>query len=94
MKGILPKDKEAHAKKLMELEAEFTRSEAKVEGLRLQRKHLGDLLADVRQTTQSREPNRFRDLQTRFAGAGLSAADWEMFRMVFKGDVEHVINGP
>ena len=92
MKGILPKDKEAHAKKLMELEAEFTRSEAKVEGLRLQRKRLGDLLADVRQTTQSREPNRFRDLQTRFAGAGLSAADWEVFRMVFKGDVEHVIN--
>jgi hypothetical protein len=92
MKDILPKNKEAHAKKLMELETEYNRSEGKVEGFRLKRKHLTDLLADVKQTTQTREPNRFRDLQIRFAGTGLTATDWEAFRMAFKGDVETIIN--
>jgi hypothetical protein len=47
MKEILPKNKEAHANKLAELEAEYTRAESKIEGLRLRRKHLSDLLADV-----------------------------------------------
>jgi ABC-type lipoprotein export system ATPase subunit len=86
MKEILPKDKEAHANKLVELEAEYKRAESKIEGLRLRKKHLTDLQADVQQTTQSREPNRFRDQQTRFVGAGLSVGEWDAFRMEFKGN--------
>ena len=91
MKEILPKDKEAHAKKLVELENAFNQAETKVESLRLRRKHLTDLLADAQQTIQSREPNRFEDMKRRFAGAGLSAAEWEEFRMFFKGNVQQVI---
>src|SRR5208282_2094021 len=86
MKDILPKNKEAHANKLVELEAEYKRAESKIEGQRLRRKHLMDLQADVQQTTQSREPNRFRDQQSRFLGAGLSATEWDAFRMEFKGN--------
>jgi ABC-type lipoprotein export system ATPase subunit len=91
MKEILPKNKEAHANKLVELEAEYKRAESRIEGLRLRKKHLTDLQADVQQTRQSREPNRFRDQQNRFVGAGLSAAEWDSFRMEFKGVPEQII---
>jgi len=91
MKDILPKDKQAHAAKLVELEAEYKRAESKVEGLRLRNKHLGDLLLDVGQTTQTREPNRLRDQKNRFLGAKLSDADWEAFRMEFVGDPAQII---
>lgn len=47
--------------------------------------------ADAQRTIQSREPNHFEDMKRRFAGAGLSAAQWEEFRIFFKGDVQHVI---
>jgi ABC-type lipoprotein export system ATPase subunit len=91
LKEMLPKDKEAHAKKLAELEEACTRSESAIEGLRLRRKHLTDLLTDVQQTVQSREPARFHELQRRFTGAGLSSAEWEAFRMSFAGDVNQII---
>ncbi|HET6844347.1 MAG TPA: AAA family ATPase [Candidatus Angelobacter sp.] len=91
MKEILPKDKQVHADKLVLLEAEYKRAESKVEGLRLRKQHLTDLLADVQHTTQTREPNRFREQQSRFVGAGLSAADWDAFRMEFEGNPVQLI---
>ena len=91
MKGILPRDKEAHANNLAALEAAFSKSESKIEGLRLRRRTLVDLQTDVRQTVHSREPTRYRDLQSRFHGAGLTTEQWDAFRMLFKGNVESVI---
>lgn len=91
MKEILPKDKEAHANKLVELEAEYKRAESKIEGLRLRKKHLTDLQADVQQTTQTREPNRFREQQSRYLGAGLSVTEWDAFRMEYKGNPVQII---
>jgi hypothetical protein len=91
LKEMLPKDKEIHAKRLVELEEICTRAESAIEGLRLRRKHLVDLGADVQQTVQSREPARFQELKRRFAGTGLSSPDWEAFKMVFAGDVGQIV---
>jgi predicted ATPase len=88
---LIPKDKEAHAQKLEELEQHCTRVETSVESLRLRRKYLVDLSLDVKQTIETREPNRLHDLKARFSGAGLSNTEWDAFRMRFAGDVDKII---
>jgi hypothetical protein len=91
MRELLPKDKEAHAKRLEELEGLCTRSETELQALRAQQKHVNDLAADVKQTTESREPSRLLDLRTRFKGAGLTEEEWEAFKMEFAGDVTGIL---
>jgi hypothetical protein len=86
LKDLLPKDNEAHTLRLRQLETICTTTEGNVEELRLRRKILQDLGADVQQTIQSREPTRFQDLHRRFSGASLSAEEWKAFRMAFVGD--------
>ena len=73
------------------LRRNISAAESKIEGLRLRKKHLTDLQADVQQTTQTREPNRFREQQSRFVGAGLSVTEWDAFRMEFKGNPAQII---
>lgn len=91
MAEILPQDKEAHIKRLADLEAAFNACESRIEGLRLRQKRLRDLLGDVLQTIETREPDRFGELKRKFAGTALSDAQWESFRMDFKGDVQDII---
>ena len=91
LRELLPKDKEAHTKALAELESLCSKAEARIQGLRVRRKHLVDLQADARHTVASREPARFQELRSRFSGTGLSDSEWNAFRMVFAGDVNQVI---
>ena len=88
---ILPKESAVHAQALATLETLCGRAETKIEALRRRRKLLEDLGADTRQTRSSREPARFDELQRRFNGAGLTAQEWESFRMAFVGKVDTVI---
>lgn len=90
-KDLLPKDKEVHTKRLQELEELCKKAETEVEGLRLRRKMIVDLGADVKQTIDSREPTRFLELKRRFSGAQLRSDDWESFRMSFTGDVRAIV---
>lgn len=92
LKELLPKDKETHTKKLQELEQLCTNAEAALQGLRVRQKHISDLAAEVKQVVELREPSRFRDLQTRFVGTGLTDEEWKAFHMVFAGDVTNVLH--
>jgi len=92
LKELLPKDKEAHTAKLRELEDLCTKLESSVQSLRLRKKYMLELGADVKQTLESREPMRFQDLKRRYVGTQLSDAEWESFRMIFEGDVAPILN--
>ena len=50
LKELLPSDKEAHTKKLQELEGLCAKAEAAVQGLRARQKHITDLGVDVGST--------------------------------------------
>lgn len=92
LRELLPKDKEAHTAKLRELEDLCTKLESNIQALRLRRKFLVDLEADVKQTVESREPMRFQELRRRYVGTNLSEDEWEAFRMIFEGDVSPILN--
>ena len=91
LQNLLPKEKAEHAKALSELEGMCTQSELNIEALRRRRKLLDDLNADVKQTRFVREPARFRELQSRFAGTDLTSQEWSNFRMGFVGGVDAVL---
>jgi hypothetical protein len=91
LKELLPKDKEAHTKKLQHLEDMCAKAEAGLQGLKARQKHINDLAADAKQTIEVREPSRLYDLRTRFSGAGLAEEEWKAFHMVFAGDVNSIL---
>ena len=91
LRELLPKDKEAHTAKLRELEDLCTKLESNIQALRLRRKFLMDLDADVKQTVESREPMRFQELKRRYVGTNLSEDEWQAFRMIFEGDVSPIL---
>jgi hypothetical protein len=91
LRELLPKDKEAHTKKLQHLEDLCAKAEAGLQGLRARQQHINDLAADIKQTIEVREPSRFYDLQTRFSGAGLGEEEWKAFHTTFVGDVNSIL---
>jgi hypothetical protein len=92
MQALLPKQKDAHAKRLEFLEGLVNGIEGKIQGLRVQRKALSDLRADIKLTRENREPARFEQMQDDYAATGLSEEDWKAFAMVFGGDVNGIID--
>jgi energy-coupling factor transporter ATP-binding protein EcfA2 len=88
---LVPKAKEAHAKRLQELEELCRKVESNLEELRLRRKTIVDLGADVKHTIESREPARFLELKRKYSGAQLRSDDWESFRMAFVGEVQTIV---
>jgi hypothetical protein len=92
LQELLPKESAEHAKALAELEALCSQAELRIEAIRKRRKLLDDLGVDVRQIRQVREPSRFREMQSRFAGTGLNQQEWLNFRMGFAGNVDSVLD--
>jgi energy-coupling factor transporter ATP-binding protein EcfA2 len=92
LQDLLPKESAEHAKALAELESLCSQAELKIEAIRKRRKLLDDLGVDVRQVRQVREPTRFRDMQTRFVGTGLTPQEWTNFAMRFTGNVDAVLD--
>ncbi|HEY2467772.1 MAG TPA: AAA family ATPase [Terracidiphilus sp.] len=92
MQALLPKQKDAHAKRLEFLEGLVNGVEGKIQGLRVQRRAMSDLAADVKLTRENREPARFEEMQNEYVASGLSEDDWKAFAMVFRGDVNGIIN--
>jgi hypothetical protein len=92
LQELFPKESAEHAKALAELEALCSQAELRIEAIRKRRKLLDDLGVDVRQIRQVREPSRFREMQSRFAGSGLNQQEWLNFRMGFAGNVDSVLD--
>jgi predicted ATPase len=91
LQTLLPKGKEQRVQQLAQIEQARRSVEATVENLRLRRKTLGDLSAEVEHTRSSVEPGRYANMRRKFAAAALDAADWGVFQMVFAGDVDGVL---
>ena len=92
LQDLLPKESAEHAKALTDLETLCSQAELRIEAIRKRRKLLDDLGVDVRQVRQVREPSRFREMQTRFAGTGLAPQEWANFGMKFAGNVDSVLD--
>jgi ABC-type lipoprotein export system ATPase subunit len=90
---LVPKEQKEHVALLGQLESACAVIQAKVENLRRCRRELDDLTAEIAHIRNSREPGRLADMRRRFVGALLSNAEWTTFEMVFKGDVDAVLNG-
>jgi len=88
---LVPKGQKEHATLLGQLESACATAETKVENLRRCRRELDDLTAEIAHIRNSREPGRSSEMRRRFAGAGLSNAEWTAFEMAFKGDVDGVL---
>jgi predicted ATPase len=87
LKKLIPKGKENRAKKLFALEQACIDVETKVETVNKRIKTLDDLLAETAIEVDFNEPERFAQLQERFADAALSPEAWAAFRQQYKGDV-------
>ncbi len=83
---ILPKGMQERGRELSRVETVCRAAEAQVENLRLRRKSADDLRAET-QRILANEPSRVSEMRRRFNAAGLELADWDLFQMVFKGDV-------
>ena len=88
---LVPKGKEERAKRLASVEAACTATEGKIETLNKRRNSLGNLLAEAEVVRTQTEPERFADMQERFADTALTPAEWENFRLRFFGPVETVV---
>lgn len=88
---LFPKGEKERATQLAQLESACAGAETRVENLRRRRRELDDLTAEVNHIRNTREPVRFREMQRRFVGASLTAAEWKAFGMMFTGDVDGVL---
>lgn len=91
MKGLIPKDMEARAKRLADLEAAFTKLNSKVELLKKAKRRVEDLFHEVEAIKQTNSPQRLEYLKASFSEAGLNDEQWGEFLLVFKGDVLQII---
>lgn len=88
---LVPKGEKERASQLAQLETACASIETKVETLRRRRIELDNLTAEVAHIRNSREPNRFSEMQRKFSSASLSVEEWKAFGMQFQGDVDGVL---
>ncbi|QXQ17778.1 TrlF family AAA-like ATPase [Pseudomonas tolaasii] len=89
--ALIPKGREARAKVLADMEDTYRALQQRVEGLNLQLQKVGDLTAEVSDLMEFDEPARWREMQTNYAGAGLSEEEWTAFKLVFLGSVTEIL---
>lgn len=92
MATLIPTDKEEHAKTLARLEAALLKMNLEVEKLNRSKLRVQDLYREVDNTRKKIAPQELNTLMISFSETGLSAEDWIGFEMVFKGDVDSILN--
>lgn len=88
---LVPKGKEARAKRLGELEQACNEGDARIEALKRRRKQFDDLDQEVERIRTYSEPARLAQMQQRFLNLTLSHSDWAAFGMDFSGDVDQLL---
>ena len=91
MKLLIPKDKEAHAARLELLEAVLTKMNSAIEKLNRSKMRVDDLKKEVESNKNITNPQRLVRLKECFFETGLSEDQWANFELVFKGQVDTVI---
>ena len=89
---LVPQGQQEHAARLGQLESACAVTESKVEILRHRLRNLENLIAEVAHIRTTREPARLSEMRRTFASTKLSNMDWTAFEMIFKGDVDSVLN--
>jgi ABC-type lipoprotein export system ATPase subunit len=85
---LIPKEKEAHVKRLTEMEQVYSQVQGKIESWRRRSKRLDDLIGEVAHLRSSTEPARLADMRHRFQDLQIAGANWAAFEMKFSGDVD------
>ena len=86
LEQLIPKGNEARAKRLLDVETACAAAEDRVEAARKKGSVLDDLLAEANYVRDHAEPERFADMQLRFAEAGLTPAQWNACQQKYSGD--------
>lgn len=91
MLSLMPKDKEARAKRLATLEAAVESSSAAVNQQKRRSMRVGDLQKEVGRMRTTLLPQYLEKLKHDFQEAGLTEADWANFSLTFTGDVDTIL---
>lgn len=84
--GLVVVGGEARAKRLETLNGAVVLKQGQVDALKRREKALVDLMDAVKDIADRRVPAIQSELERDYSGAGLSAADWDAFRLKFTGD--------
>lgn len=92
MKLLIPKDRESHATRLATLESALSKMNNMIERLNRAKIRVEDLKKEVENTRKINSPQRFVRLKESFSETGISETQWAGFELVFKGDVDGILN--
>lgn len=89
--ALVPKGMEARAALLAKAETAYRALQQRVEALNLQQQKINDLAQTASDLLAYGEASRWDDMRRTYIESGLSEAEWEAFRLVFKGPFEAII---
>ena len=90
---LVVKGTEAQAKRHAELSLAAQALNAKIQNFSGQRRTFLTMQDEVRNTRATKAPEMLRELQARNPGSGLSAAQWDEFMLIYKGNVDQALAG-
>jgi hypothetical protein len=88
---LVVKGTEAQAKRHAELSRAAQALTAKIQGFSGQRRTFLTMQDEVKNMRATKAPEMLRELRTRHPGSGLSAAQWDEFILVYRGDVDKAL---
>ncbi len=92
MKALMPKGKEERAKRLADLEAAIVTATTVADKQKRVLVRVGDLLKEVERVRKTLAPQQLTKLMNDYQEVGLSQTQWQGFELVFKGDVDAIID--
>ncbi len=90
---LVVKGTEAQAKRHAELSQAAQVLNGKIQSFSNQRRTFLTMQDEVRNMRATKAPEMLRELQARHPASGLSAAQWDEFLLVYKGDVDKALAG-
>lgn len=88
---LVVKGTEAQAKRHAELSRAAQTLNGKIQNFSNQRRTFLTMQDEVKNMRATKAPEMLRELQTRYPGSGLSAAQWHEFMLIYKGDVDRAL---
>jgi hypothetical protein len=90
---LVVKGTEAQARRHAQLSKASQALNAKIQNSANQRRTFLTMQDEVRNMRATKSPEMLRALQARHPGSGLTAAQWDEFLLVYKGDVDRALAG-
>ncbi len=88
---LIVKGTEAQAKRHAELSRAAQALNGKIQSFSNQRRTFLTMQDEVKNMRAAKAPEMLRELQTRHPGSGLSAAQWDDFMLVYRGNVDKAL---